>query len=102
MLAKAVAVACAPLGVKADKITPTEKGIEIPQAGMAVTLALSSGQRVWRAVAKYQIHPVNEGDVSEAEIVLFAESFENIWGVAKKVAMHLAETRIDAAIDRAA
>lgn len=100
---KALAVALAPLGIKEEGIEVTPKGISVPEAGLAVTAELSSkGRRVWRAVSRFTIpSAAGEGLERTVTTVLFEEPFEREWAVARRIAMTIAEWRIDAAIDDA-
>ena len=99
---KAVAAACSPLGVKKHEIMVSGRGISIPNAGLTVTADLSDGARVWRAVSRMTVQSVR-GDADRViTTILFEEPFEREWQVARRIAMHIAQTRIDAAIDEAA
>jgi len=97
----AVAVACAPLGVKRHEIKATARGISIPSAGVSVSAELSDGVRVWRAVSRMTVRSAAGGEDRAISAVLFEEPFEREWQVARRMALYLAEIRIDAAIDAA-
>lgn len=99
--AKAVAAACSPLGIKPHEVVATGRGIAIPSAGVSVTAELSEGVRVWRAASRMVVRSVSGGDDRTISAVLFEEPFEREWQVARRMALHLAEVRIDAAIDEA-
>lgn len=101
-ISRAVAAACAPLGIKKHEIQVTGRGISIPVADLAVTADLSNGARVWRAVSKMTVHSVRGEADRTIAMILFEEPFEREWQVARRIAMHIAQTRIDAAIDEAA
>lgn len=99
---KAVAAACAPLGIKSHEIMVSARGISIPVAGLTVTADLSNGARVWRGVNRMQVLSVTDDVERAITTVLFEEPFEREWQVARRIAVHIAESRIDAAIDAAA
>lgn len=95
----AVAMACRAVGVPDDGILVSANGIAIPEANVVISVALSDSGRVWRAVQRYMIRAVGEDDDREMTVVLFEEPLEREWAVAKRIAMRIAEGRIDAAID---
>ncbi len=99
---KAVTAACLPLGIKEHDIIVSDRGISVPSAGLSVSAELSSGERVWRAVSRFQILSVLPETERTITTILFEEPFEREWQVARRIAFHIAETRIDAAIDEAA
>lgn len=98
----AVAAACAPLGVKRHEIVVSGRTIAIPSCGISVTAELSEGVRVWRATSRMQVASVTGDGERTLSAVLFEEPFEREWQVARRIALRIAETRIDAAIDEAA
>lgn len=100
---KAVAAACSPLSIGEADILVSGRAISIPAAGLHVSAELSgNGKRVWRAVSRMAVRSVSgEGERVLTE-VLFEEPFEKEWQVARRIALHVAEARIDAAIDEAA
>lgn len=99
--ASAIAAACSPLGIKAHEIVATARSISIPSAGLSVSAELSNGVRVWRCESRMTVRSAVGGEDVSVPAVLFEEPFEREWQVARRMALHLAEIRIDAAIDAA-
>lgn len=100
-IVRAVAAACAPLGIKRHEIVASGRSIRIPSCGLSVTAELSNGVRVWRATSRMQVASVTGEGERTVATVLFEEPFEREWQVARRIAMQIAESRIDAAIDEA-
>lgn len=98
---RAVAAACSPLGIKEHDIIVSARGISVPSAGLSLSAELSGGVRVWRAANRFHVMSVLPETEREMTTVLFEEPFEREWQVARRIALHIAETRIDAAIDEA-
>lgn len=98
---KAVTAACAPLGIKKHEVVVSGRGISIPSCGISVTGELSDGVRVWRAVSRMHVASVTGDSDRTVSAVLFEEPFEREWQVARRIALYVAEVRIDAAIDEA-
>lgn len=104
LLAKAVAAACAPIGIKKSDIVGSSRGISIPSAGVVMTLKLSEGadgSRGWHTVQHFSILPFGDEDERKAVKVLFEVPLGGEWRAAKLLAMHIAEQRINTAIDAA-
>jgi hypothetical protein len=97
-----VAAACAPLGVTPSDVAVTGSGLALPSIGLSVSVATNDGKRVWRATQVTRVRQLGSDAEQEYRSVLFEEPFEREWAVARRLAMRLAETRVDAAIDAAA
>lgn len=111
-LHKAVAAACAPIGIRKTDIIPSARGLSIPSHGIVMTLKLSGDTektrspdpdkgRVWHVVEHFSILPFGEDEERKAVRILFEAPFGSEWTAAKRLAMTLAERRIDTAIDAA-
>jgi hypothetical protein len=100
-IVRAVAAACAPLGIKKHEIVASARSIAIPSCGIAVSAELSDGMRVWRASRNMQVASVTGEGERSVSTVLFEEPFERELQVARQIALQIAEFRIDAAIDEA-
>jgi len=101
-LRNAVSAACKAIGLPDDAIIATPTGLSIPDAGIVVSLAISDNKRVWRATARYLVRTIEDDDFRSYSAVLSEEPLDAILPMAKRVAMKLAESRIDYALDEAA
>lgn len=104
MLTKAVATACAPIGIKKPDILPSARGISIPSSGIVMTLKLSESAgspRVWHAVQHFSVMAFGDDEERKATKILFEVPLGSEWRAAKLLAMHIAEQKIDSAIDEA-
>lgn len=95
----AVVTACRAVGVSEADVLASTNGISIPDAGIVVSVSVSDSGRVWRASQRYTVSSVGDDQEREVSAVLFEEPIGREWNVAKRIAMLLAEGRIDAAID---
>lgn len=104
LLTKAVASACAPVGIRKSDIVASSRGLSIPSVGIVMTLKLSEEsdkKRVWHAVEHFSIQAFGDEDERKAVRVLFEVPLGSEWRAARLLAMGIAERKIDAAIDAA-
>jgi hypothetical protein len=100
-LVKAVIAACAPIGIKKNDIVVSARGIAIPSCGIVMTLKLVDSHRVWNAAEHFSILGIDGDEERKAVKILFEVPFGSEWQAAKRLAMNIAERRINAAIDAA-
>lgn len=96
-----IAAACSPVGVTADEVRVTGSGVSIPALGVSVVLVSDAGRRVWRATQTHRVRSLGDEEDQPFRTILFEEPFDREWAVSKRLAMKLAEFRVDAAIDAA-
>jgi hypothetical protein len=97
-----IAVACSAVGVRSDQVAVIPGGITISEYEVSVILVVSEGVRVWRAVERRFVSVVGEDEeTKEYTTTLFEAPIGRETSIAKKLAMRIAEMRIDVAIDSA-
>jgi hypothetical protein len=97
-----IAVACSAVGVRSDQVVVIPGGISLPDYEVSVVLVVSEGVRVWRAVERRFVSSVGEDEeVKEYSAILFEAQIGRETIIAKRLAMRIAEMRIDVAIDSA-
>lgn len=100
---QSIATACGAVGLRPDQIVVVPGGISIPDYEVSVLLVVSEGVRVWRASERRFIRILGEDeDLREYEAILFEDKIGREAVIAKRLAMKIAEMRIDVAIDNAA
>jgi len=100
---QSVVTACCAVGLRHDQVVVIPGGISIPDYELSVVLVVSENVRVWRAVERRFINVLGEDeDVKEYQTILFEDQLGRETNIAKRLAMRLAEMRIDVAIDDAA
>lgn len=97
-LRRSVLAACRVVGIDEDAFVFSRSGFDMPDYGIRVSLMVSEGNRVWSAVETFVIE-VADGEDRRYSTVFLEESLGRELSFAKKFAMRMAETRIDAAID---
>lgn len=100
-LAKAVAAACAPLGIKPADVLPTPTGIVVPTVGITVSAELVNNKRMWTATETFSVVSLDGDDERLQRRTLFQEPLDKEWQLARRLALLVATRRIDAAIDEA-
>lgn len=99
---QSVITACCAVGLRHDQVCAIPGGISIPDYELSVVLVVSEGVRVWRAVEHRFVNVLGEDeDVKEYQTTLFEDQIGRETNIAKRLAMRLAEMRIDIAIDEA-
>jgi hypothetical protein len=100
-LTNAVSAACAPVGIRKGDISTSPRGLAIPSCGIVMTLKLVDSNRVWNAVEHLSILSFGGDDERKTVKAIFEVPFGSEWQAARKLAMYIAEKRINAAIDAA-
>lgn len=98
-MAKRILVAGGPLGVKSSDLTLSVRSLSIPETGIHLSIVADGGKRRWRAMLNEFVRPLDEGGQTAVSTILFEEPLGSEWVIAHRIAMKVAETRIDAAID---
>jgi len=101
-LRNALQAACGAIGMGDEEIFADRTGVDVPGEGISLAITLSEGHRVWRAVETYTIRSVGEAEDRQFSTILFEEPVGSELWVAKRIAMKVAEGRVDTAIDRVA
>jgi hypothetical protein len=86
-------------GKDLDDIFAVERGFAIPFAGMQVSLKLHNGERVWECTFRYPAISVDGTGERVITTILFRDPMNQPQVVARKIALHVATTRIDLAIE---
>lgn len=101
-LKQAVCIACRVIGLRPDQVVVIPGGISIADYEMSVLLMASGDTRIWRAVERRFVRMVGgEDELKEYETILFEERLGREMTMAKRLAMRIAEARVDLAIDQA-
>jgi len=98
-LRRSVVQACRVLGVAEDSFVFSRSGFEMPGHGIKVSLIVAEGTRVWSAVETFVVPGTTRAEDRHYSTVFLEEPLGRELSFAKKFAMKMAETRIDAAID---
>nr|WP_250807747.1 hypothetical protein [Neorhizobium tomejilense] len=99
LLKRAVTSALAAVGIKEDEVKFQGNRIEIPSCGVTVSPALEEGKRVWKAEGGYSVMRMEDAFETPITSVLFTVRLEDDLLLARKLAIHVAVTRVDAALD---
>lgn len=91
----------AAVGVKEADVLFSSNRIEIPSAGVTVSGLLEDGARVWKAEVTYSMMRMEDAFERSITNVLFSVPFGDEIVLARRLAGHVAASRIDAAVDAA-
>jgi hypothetical protein len=92
----------AAVGVSAEELSgifAVERGFALPFAGIQVSLKLFNGDRVWESTIRYSTMAVDGETESMITNILFREPMNQPQVLARKLAIHVATTRVDLAIE---
>ncbi len=101
-LLRQTTVTLAAIGVSSEELAgifAVERGFAIPFAGMQVSLKLYNGDRVWECTVRYSATAVDGESEAAITNILFREPMNQPQVLARKIAIHVATTRIDLAIE---
>lgn len=90
------------IGIDAKDIFTTERGIALPFADMQITLKTEKGQRVWQCTERFATMGLGDDQEKTKIIIRFEEPMEHPLRMARAIAVYIATTRIDAALDSVA
>ncbi len=89
------------VGIGADDVFVTANGIALPFADMQISLKSVKGQRVWQCTERYSTLALDSDVEKTKTVIRFEEPMEHPLRMARSVAIYIATTRIDAALDAA-
>lgn len=96
---KTLAAACSVLGLPAEAVQINGSALLIPSENIAITPELSGNTRVWLVTTTFKVGSIDGLTDREITNVLFEEPLNDIWAVARRVALYLAERNINIAIE---
>lgn len=99
LLKRAITSSLAAIGVKETEIKFTGNRIEVPLCGVTIVPALDNGKRVWKAEATYSVMRLDDAFESEVTQQLFTVPLNDDMLLARKLALHIAVTKVDASLD---
>lgn len=99
LLKRAVAASLAAVGIKEADVKFQGNKIAVVSAGITVVPAIEDGKRVWKAEGTYSVMRMEDAFETEVSSVLFSVPLEDDLLLARKLAVHVAVTRIDASLD---
>lgn len=99
LLKRAIINALAAVGVKETEIKFNGTRIDVEACGLTVAPALDNGKRVWKAEGRYSVMRMDDAFESEVSTILFTVPLEDDLLLARKIAIHVAVTKVDAALD---
>jgi hypothetical protein len=100
-LKRVVIASLAAIGIKETEIRFADNRIEVPVAGVTVLPALVDGKRVWKAEGRYSVMRLDDAFENEVTSQLFTVTLGDDLLLARKLALHIAVTRVDSALDAA-
>ena len=95
----AVVESLSAIGIKSANIKFLNGRIEIPDAGVVVTLVLDKGVRVWKAESSYSVMKLQDAYESQITTQLFTVPMDDDLLLARRLATHISTVKIDAALD---
>jgi hypothetical protein len=101
ILKRAVTSALSAVGLKDDEIRFSGNRIELPTCGIVVGPALDNGRRIWKAEGSYSVLRMEDAFESQISSILFTVPLEDDYLLARKLALQVAVTKVDAALDAA-
>jgi hypothetical protein len=99
LLKRAVVNALVAVGMKEAEIKFSGSRIELGGANISVSPALIDGKRVWKAEGRHHVMRMEDAHETEVTTVLFTVPLESDLLLARKLAIHVSVTKIDAALD---
>lgn len=99
LLKLAVVESLAAIGIKSAGIKFLNGRIEIPDAGIVVTLVLDNGARVWKAESMYSVMKLQDAYENQITTQLFTVPMDDDLMLARRLATHISTVKIDAALD---
>ncbi|WP_315922955.1 hypothetical protein [Mesorhizobium sp. SP-1A] len=96
---RTLAAACSVLGLPAEAVQINGSALLIPSENIAITPELSGNTRVWLVTTTFKVGSIDGLTDREITNVLFEEPLNDIWAVARRVALYLAERNINIAIE---
>jgi len=99
LLKRALISALGAVGVKETEIKFVGHKIEIESCGINVSPALDDGRRVWKAEGSFSMMRMEDAFEHKVTTQLFTVPLEDDLMLVRRVAAHVAISRIDAAID---
>jgi hypothetical protein len=99
LLKRALTSSLAAVGVKESEVVFNGNKIEIPTHGITIAPAIEGGKRVWKAEGKHSVMRLDDAFEHEVTVQLFTVSLEDDLLLARKLALHVAVTNVDASLD---
>ncbi|MCV9963540.1 hypothetical protein OIU34_16680 [Pararhizobium sp. BT-229] len=99
LLKRAITSSLAAIGVKETEVKFNGNKIEVPLCGVTVSPALEGGKRVWKAEGTYSVMRLDDAFENEVTAQLFTVPLEDDLLLARKLALHIAVTKVDASLD---
>jgi hypothetical protein len=99
LLKRAITSSLAAIGIKETEIKFVGNKIEVPVCGVSIAPALENTKRVWKAEHTISIMRLEDAFESEKTLQLFTVPLNDDMLLARKLALHIAVTKIDASLD---
>lgn len=99
LLKRAITSSLAAIGVKETEVKFNGNKIEVPLCGITVSPVLEGGKRVWKAEGTYSVMRLDDAFENEVTAQLFTVPLEDDLLLARKLALHIAVTKVDASLD---
>jgi hypothetical protein len=99
LLKRAITSSLAAIGVKETEIKFIGNKIEVPVCGVTIAPSLENGRRVWKAESTYSVMRLDDAFENEVTQQLFTVALEDDMLLARKLALHIAVTKVDASLD---
>ncbi|MBY3151176.1 hypothetical protein HFO56_01980 [Rhizobium laguerreae] len=99
LLKRAITSSLAAVGLKETEIKFVGNKIEVPVCGVTVAPSLENGKRVWKAEGTCSVMRLEDAFENEFTQQLFTVPLEDDLLLARKLALHIAVTKVDASLD---